>query len=61
MFSVDLARESYWGKKKDISFMPLPSVTGSPANDLEQVGIPISKECALQPVILHLSYFDEDI
>ena len=34
-------------EKRHVSFMPLPSVTGSPANDLEQVGIPISKGCAL--------------
>ena len=34
-------------KKRHVSFMPLSSVTGSLANDLEQVGIPISKECAL--------------
>lgn len=42
------------------SFMPTPFVIGSPANDVEQVGIFISEECAIQPVTLHLFYFDED-
>lgn len=40
--------------------MPTPFVIGSPANDVEQVGIFISEECAIQPVTLHLFYFDED-
>lgn len=45
IFSVDLTGESYW--KRHVSFMCLPSVIGSPANDLEQTGIPMSEDCAL--------------